>query len=419
MHLAHKICLQPTFSQETYFWRAAGVARFSYNWALTEWNRQYAAGEKPSAAKLKAQWNAIRTEQFPWSKEVTKCASGDAIMNLGMAFNNFFRDLKKPTGRKARHPKFKKKGQRDSFALWNDQFVIDGDLIRMPHIGWVKMREALRFKGKIMGAVVSHEGDHWFVSVQMEMLDPRGMHPSPGTIVGIDAGITTLMTLSRPLPDGRTAIANPKARRAHMKRMKTLQRRISRQELRRRTLAAERSNRQSKRQAMLRKLHYRVACVRKDAIHKATTLISKHFETIVIENLNVSGMVKNHNLAGAIHDAAFAEQRRQLEYKAVINCGTVILADRFFASSKTCSACGNVMDRLPLKVREWSCPDCGAIHDRDFNAATNLEWVGQAMPEPLATATHGEMGALAGSSESVKLPSMNRELNPCEQVRTP
>jgi putative transposase len=163
--LAHKIALDPTVEQASHLARVAGTARFAYNWALAEWKRQYEAGEKPSAAKLKAQWNGIRRIEFPWSLEVTKCASGQAIMNLGVAYGNYFRDLKKPKdARKARKPKFKKKGQHDSFALWNDQFEVravferfgkDRGEIRVPNLGWVRMREPLRIDGRILGAVVS------------------------------------------------------------------------------------------------------------------------------------------------------------------------------------------------------------------------------------------------------------------------
>lgn len=419
MILAHSIALDPTVKQEQYFRRAAGVSRFAFNWALSEWKRQHEAGEKPSAAKLKVRWNAIRREQFPWSMEVTKCASGQAIMNLGKAFDNFFRGMK--GGRRMGYPKLRKKGQRDSFAVWNDQFTVDGNLIRLPHIGWVKMRESLRFKGKIMGATVSHKANCWHVSIQVEMPDSAIAHPRPGSIVGIDLGIATLMTLSNPLPDGTTTIANPKAHRAYLKRQRKLQRRISRQELLLRKVRARRSNRQARRQAILRKLHHHIACIREDALHKATTRISSHFERIVLEDLNIAGMGKNHSLANALHDAAFGECRKQLEYKATICGGHTVIADRFFASSKTCSCCGCIVDKLPLSVRHWTCSHCGAFHDRDGNAAKNLELVGQAMSEPLrhsAVATHGEIAALAVPYGATKLRSMNRELNRCVHTHT-
>jgi putative transposase len=166
-----------------------------------------------------------------------------------------------------------------------------------------------------------------------------------------------------------------------------------------------------------------VANVRQDAIHKATTAVSAAFETVVLEDLHVAGMGKNHALAGSVHDAALGEIRRQFEYKARIRGGHVHVADRFFPSSKICSACGGIVDKLPLSVRTWPCPECGVIHDRDENAAINLEAlvVGPAWSEPLSddpAATLGEIAALAASQEAVKLRSVNRELNPCAHART-
>lgn len=417
--LSHKIALDPTEKQKRYFRQACGVSRHAYNWGLAEWKRQYRAGEKPSALSLKKQYNAIRAIEFPWSREVTKCAGGDAFSDLRTAYKNFFDDRAKAVSGKlrwkdVRKPRFKKKGKRDSFALWNDQFRAEGDRIRMPHIGWVRMKEPLRYQGKIMGATVSRQAGLWFVSIAVETVPDVPM-PEPGTSVGIDLGITHLMILSKPLADGTVKIDNPKPRRVYMKRQAKLQRRISGQELVRRKRGGRASNRQRRRQLQLSKLHYRIANIRKDAIHKATTMIANNFETIYLEDLNVRGMTKNHRLAGAILDAAPGETRRQFQYKTALRGGEAILIDRFYPSSKTCSDCGHVMDKLPLHIREWDCPACLAHHDRDENAAKNIELVGQAMPKPsLATpmTTHGEMEALASASVEVKLPSVNRELNP-------
>jgi putative transposase len=142
------------------------------------------------------------------------------------------------------------------------------------------------------------------------------------------------------------------------------------------------------------------------------------FETIVIEDLNVSGMSKNHALAGSVLDAAFGEIGRQLEYKTKRAGGRVVIADRFFPSSKTCSNCGHVVDALPLHVREWVCPVCGCVHDRDTNAAINLELVGRATPEPAQMPACGDMEALAVEQSATKLPWMNRKLDRRTHVRT-
>lgn len=424
--LAHKIALDPTVEQAVYFAQAAGTARFAYNWALAEWKRQYEAGEKPSAAKLKVKWNCIRRKEFPWSLNVTKCASGQAIMNLGTAFTNFFRDVKKPKGqRKAGYPKFKKKGLHNSFALWNDQFEVrpvfkmfgqDRGEIRIPNLGWVRMREPLKVGGRVMGAVVSRDAYGWSVAVHCELPDVVHSHQNPGTTVGVDLGITWLMALSKPLPDGRDKIQNPKPLRKSIGNIKRLSRRNSRQEEARKKRASKTSRRMKARLANLAKLHGRVANVRRDAIHKATTEVATAFETIVLEDLHVAGMVKNHRLAGAVNDAAFGEIRRQFEYKSRILGGTIKIADRFFPSSKTCSGCGDIVAKLPLSVREWACLGCGTVHDRDKNAAINLEnlLVGPAWSEPSLddpAATPGEIAALAVPCGTVKLRSATRELN--------
>jgi putative transposase len=194
--LAHKIALDPNNVQRTYFAKAAGTARFAYNWALAEWQRQYEAWkadsslERPSQTALRRRLNAIKHESFPWMTEVTKNAPQMAIIQLGEAFKNFW------AGR-ARYPKFRKKGVNDRFTLTNDQFVIDGCRIRIPNLGWVRMREPLRFEGKIQSATVSHRGGRWFVSLNVKVDDVSHLPKSENQgAVGVDVGLTTFATLS-------------------------------------------------------------------------------------------------------------------------------------------------------------------------------------------------------------------------------
>ena len=161
MYLAHRICLDPTRAQANYFARAAGTARFAYNWALAEWKRQYEAGERPTEALLRKKLNSIKREQFPWMLEVTKCSPQNAIQNLGKAFDSFIK-------RRAKHPSFHKKGDKDSFKLDNDKFAVDGSRIRIPKLGWVRMREALRFSGKLISCTISRRADKWFASIVVD-----------------------------------------------------------------------------------------------------------------------------------------------------------------------------------------------------------------------------------------------------------
>lgn len=361
MLIAHRIALDPNNVQATHLARAAGTARFAYNWALAEWKRQYENWRadnslaKPSQAALRRQLNAIKGEQFPWMKEVTKNAPQMAIIQLGQAFQNFF------SGR-ARYPQFRKRGLHDRFTLTNDQFRIDGLRIRIPNLGWVRMREALRFAGKIMSATVSRVADRWFVSITLETPDSSPLPKAENQgAVGVDLGVSALATLST----GEPAIAGPKPHKALLQRLRRLSRALSRK-------VKGSANRQ-KAKAKLARLHARIAAIRINALHQLTTDLTRRFHTIGIENLNVRGMVRNRHLARSIADMGFFEFRRQLEYKAALRGGRVVVADRFYASSKTCSACAHTLGNLPLSMREWTCPGCGATHDRDVNAAINLK----------------------------------------------
>ena len=359
MLIAHKIALDPNNVQATYFARAAGTARFAYNWALAQWQRQYEAFKldstqpKPSQMALRRELNSIKREQFPWMLEVTKNAPEMAIIHLGVAFKNFF------AGR-AKFPKFKKKGVHDRFSLSNDQFSVDGSRIRIPRLGWVRMREPLRFTGKIMSATVSRVADRWFVSITVDTPDDSRLPEAKNQgAVGVDLGVSVLATLST-----GEKIEGPKAHKALLSRLQRLSRILSRK--------VKGSENRKKAKVKLSRLHARISNIRQNALHQLTTDLTSRFHTIGIEDLNVRGMVKNRHLSRAVSDMGFFELRRQLEYKAAQRGAMVVVADRWYPSSKTCSGCGHKLKALPLSVREWACPECGSIHDRDVNAAVNL-----------------------------------------------
>ncbi|MCX7255786.1 MAG: RNA-guided endonuclease TnpB family protein [Polaromonas sp.] len=359
MLIAHKIALKPNNAQATYFTRAAGTARFAYNWALDEWQKQYDAWKldntqsKPSQMALRRQLNSIKGEQFPWMLEVTKNAPQMATIQLGQAFHNFF------AGR-TNYPKRRKKGVHDRFSLSNDQFSVDASRIRIPHLGWVRMREALRFTGKIMSATVSRVADKWFVSIAVDTPDdlPLAKAENQGS-VGVDLGIKTLATLST-----GERIPGPKAHKALLCCLQRLSRGLSRK--------VKGSQNRKKARMKLARLHARISNIRKNALHQLTTDLTRRFHTIGIEDLNVRGMLKNRRLSRAVSDMGFFEFRRQLEYKAEQRGGVAVVADRWYPSSKTCSHCGHKLETLPLSVRQWTCPACNTTHDRDVNAALNL-----------------------------------------------
>ena len=360
MILVHKIRLYPNDEQATLFAKSCGVARFAYNWALAEWKRQFETGEKPSEIKLRKQLNAIKGEQFPWMGEVSKTAPQQAIKNLGRAFQNTFSRLKK--GAKPGFPRFKRKGVHDSFRADNgpskdapNAVKVDGERVRLPVIGWVNMAEAVRFDGHIKSATVSREADQWHVALAVETT--HVLSGKTEGAVGVDLGVKSLATLS----DGEV-IVGPKAHKRLLGRIQRLNRSLSRKK--------KRSANRAKAKTKLARMHLRISNIRKDKLHKLTTKLATEFETIAIEDLNVKGMVKNRCLARAVSDAGFFEFRRQLEYKAAMTGAKVVVVDRWFPSSKTCSACGAIHD-MPLSERTMSC-SCGNTMDRDLNAAINL-----------------------------------------------
>ena len=360
MLIAHRIALDLNNVQATYMSQAAGTARFAYNWALSEWKKQYEAWKqdnsqlKPSQGALRRQLNSIKRKEFPWMLEVTKNAPQMAIIQLGQAFKNFF------AGR-TRYPQFRKKGRDDRFTLTNDLISIDACRIRIPRLGWVRMRESLRFTGKIMSATISRVANRWFVSITVDTEDnshlPRAENQGAA---GVDLGVSALATLST-----GEIISGPKPHKALLSRLKRLSRSLSRKQ--------KGSANRVKAKIKLAKLHARIASIRTDALHKLTTDLTRRFHSIGIEDLNVSGMMKNRHLSRAIADMSFYEFRRQLQYKAEMRGGQVVVADRFYPSSKTCSVCGYKLESLPLSVRKWKCPGCGTDHNRDLNAAINLK----------------------------------------------
>jgi len=338
---------------------------------------------------LRRQLNAVKREQFPWMMEVTKNAPQMAIIQLGEAFKNFF------AGR-AKYPKFRKKGVHDRFSLTNDQFSIDGSRLRIPNLGWVRMREALRFTGKIMSATISRIADRWFVSITVDTQDLSHLPEAENQgAVGVDLGVSALATLST----GEPPIPGPKAHTVLLKRLQRLSRSLSRKE--------KGSQNRKKAKAKLAKLHARIGNIRKDALHRLTTDLTSRFHTIGIEDLNVKGMMSNRHLARAIADMSFFEFRRQLEYKATMRGGMVVVADRWFASSKTCSCCGDKRDALPLAVRQWRCSVCGTEHERDLNAAINLK--NYAVSSTVSAC--GEEGAGHSRKTAVKPASAKQEVN--------
>lgn len=390
---AYKTELDLNDEQVTACKRHAGAARYAYNWGLARKQEAYkATGKRLSAIDLHRELNALKKTELPWMYAVSKCAPQEALRNLDNAFAHFFRRYKlKQEGKlkgKLGYPqrKTKKKGL-GSFRL-TGSIIVFSDAIQLPRLGRLRLKERgyLPTSGtttgtpgiKILSATVSEQAGHWYVSIQVE--HEHVVPTNTGPILGVDLGIKTLATLS----DG-TVIPNSKPLKRRLKKIKRLHRAVTRK--------PKGSQNRKKTVRNLGKAYRKASNQRTNTLHQVTTRLAKTKSVIVIEDLYVAGMLKNHHLAQAIADVGFAEFRRQLLYKAAWYGSRVVLASRWEPSSKTCSACGWVDDDLTLAERVFRCERCGQGLDRDLNAAINLSKLAGSSSE---SQTPVERSALAG-----------------------
>jgi len=366
---AYKTELALNDRQVTACKRHAGAARYAYNWGLARKQEVYAAtGKSPSAIDLHRELNALKQTELSWMYEVSKCAPQEALRNLDNAFDHFFRRAKlKRQGKlkgKLGFPKRKSKSKKQglgSFRL-TGAIAVFPDAIQLPRLGRLRLKERGYFPAagvKMLSATVSEQAGHWSVSVQVEQA--REVPTNIGPVVGVDLGVKTLATLS----DG-TVLPNPRHLKRRLKKIKRLHKAVTRKQY---------GSKNRKQAARTLAKHYRtIANQRANTLHQVTTRLAKTKSVIVIEDLNVAGMLTNHHLAQAIADVGFAEFKRQLLYKASWYGSRVILASRWEPSSKTCSGCGWVDEELTLADRTFRCknPECLLVLDRDLNAAINL-----------------------------------------------
>ena len=351
--------------QRTACLKHAGCARFAYNWGLARAQVVYrTTGKRPTAIDLHKHLNALKPTDFPWMYEVSKCAMQEALRDLDNAYRHFFRKLKlRKEGKfrgKAGYPKFKKKSKAiGSFRLTGSMTVFS-DAVQLPRLGRLCLHEHdyIPTSAKVLSATVSEQAGRWYVSVQVEE-DQEWPERTATSAIGVDLGIKTLATLS----DG-TAFENPRVLKQAQKKLRRLERQKSRR--------VKGGKNRKKTVRKLAKQHARIAHIRKDAAHKLTTSLVKNHTLMAIEDLHVSGMLKNHKLAQAVADSNFAEIRRQLSYKAQWHGTHLVVVNRFYPSSKTCSACGYIKEELSLRERTYICQSCGLVLDRDVNAAVNL-----------------------------------------------
>lgn len=355
----------------------AGASRFAWNWGLAKCMERYEAeGRWYSATELHKLWNVRKKADtgLAWWSENSKCAYQEAFRDLDRALRDFVKSRKgERNGKRLGFPKFKKRGKsRDSFRFGAGVMRCSGNTVTLPRLGTIRTHEdtgKLASKladgsARILSATVSRRAQRWFVSftVEVEREVPE-RRARPGSAIGIDLGVKTLLT---GVDDrGRViAVPGPKPLRFSLRRLQRAARAHSRKQL------GSASRRKSV--ARLARLHTRVATVRADALHKATTELAFRYDTVVAEDLNVTGMISNRKLARAVSDQGFGEARRMLAYKTERCGGTLVVADRWFPSSKTCSACGWRKPSLTLAERVFACESCGYTEDRDVNAARNL-----------------------------------------------
>jgi putative transposase len=357
---AHKIQLNPTPEQEVYFLRASGVARFAWNWALNRYKELKAAGQKANWNEIKIEFRSKIDSEFPFVREVTKCAAEEAIGDLRTAVTIYYKTKKANPNSKVKFPGYRKRSKRiGGFGLANDKFSVNGHSARIPKLGDVNMTEVLRFEGKIMSGRVKERAGRWYLTVTVEC-ESQPVVSLSGS-VGVDFGLLTFATCST----GEVCETQASLRKSERK-LKALQRGLARKK--------KGSNNRRKWKLRIARLYERISNQRGDFLHKFTTALTTTFAVICIEDLNLSGLCQTR-LAKSFHDAGIGEAVNQLEYKTSWYGSILQKVDRFFASSKLCSACGVKNNSLKLSDREWTCA-CGARHDRDGNASLNIEMEG-------------------------------------------
>ena len=370
----YKVELKLNNKQITLAKKHAGTSRWAYNWGLTQKKEAYAAKQLdptqkiPTAIDLHKELNKLKKTDYSWMYDVSKCAPQEALRDLDVAFANFYRGLAGGPGPKVGFPQYKSKNQGIGSFTLTGSIAVEAKQIRLPRMGRLRLKEAgyIPTSGvRVLSATVSEKAGHWFVSVQVQenVLAPQA---ATGATIGVDLGIKLMAVTS----DGRR-FANPKALRQAENALKRAQRKVSRRQ--------KGSKNRTKAKKGLAIAHYRVANIRRDALHKATSAIvartkpdGERPSKVVLEDLNVRGMLKNHKLAKAIADVGFGEFRRQMTYKTGWAGEELVIADRFFASTKMCSGCGYVKKAMPLSERTFVCENCGLNIDRDLNAALNL-----------------------------------------------
>lgn len=371
MLIGFKTELKLNNRQRTELLKHAGVARHAWNWGLgltkQILNHNKANPESkikfPSAIDLHKWLVALVKPTHPWYFDVSKCAPQSALRDLRMAWDRCF---KKVSG----VPRFKRKGRGDSFELDGTIRVRGACKIQVPRCGILRTYEELP-QVQPKNVTISRTANRWYISVKIEV-EPTD-RPKSVDVVGVDLGVKSLATLSTgEVFNGAKSYHQLESKLSRLQWLNRHKRACFAGESSPANTAQLHSANWKKAQIRIQRLHQRIANVRKDTLHKLTTHLAKNHGTVVIEDLNVSGMMANRKLAKAVQDMGFYEFRRQLEYKTKLYGSKLVVVDRWFPSSKTCSCCGAKKETLSLSERVFNCKHCGLEIDRDLNAAINL-----------------------------------------------
>jgi putative transposase len=359
IHKAYKLRLYPTIKQQKQLSNHFGSARWVYNYFLQHKNDQYkATGKSASYNQMSKLLTEIKKDpELFWLNNVSRQCVINSVRNLDVAFNNFFQ-------KRTKHPKFKSRRSSQSFRISSFFCKIQNDGVHIPLIGVLKCKPKLPKEHKLYSVVVSKTvTNKYYISINIEQEEFRKKNKSKQPIIGIDFGLKTFITTN----DG-VKIEHPKPYNKELRRLKRSQRKLSR--------AQKGSNRRKQTKLELALRHERIRNARDDFLHKLSSRMIDENQAIYLEDLNVKGM--QSRFGKQIQDLGWGEFIRQLSYKGIWYGCFVNKIDRFFPSSKTCSKCGWINNMLTLNDREWTCPKCGAKHDRDVNAAINILEYGRA-----------------------------------------
>ena len=365
-----KIRLSPTKEQEELMFQSVGIARFAYNWGLSKWEEMYKEGIKPSKAKIRKEFNnSIRkNDDFKWLYNVSGQITAQAFADLEDAYKNFFDGL-------AQRPKFKnKKKSKKSFYVRYDAIKFSNNRVNIEKIGKVKYSSNYKIPklDKYTNPRCHFDGKYWYLTFGFEHGESQASL-NEDLSIGIDLGISHLAIvnhLDKPIKN----INKSKEVRRLKKKLKRLQRQVSRKyEMNKKGSKFVKTNNIIKLERQIKLVHRRLNNIRNNHIHQATSKIIKlNPYRVVMEDLNVSGMMENKHLAEKIAEQKFYEFKRQMKYKCKFNKIEFALADRWYPSSKACSCCKNIKKDLKLSDRTYICNECGLVIDRDKNASINL-----------------------------------------------